>query len=72
MIFRHLPASSPVVLAAARLWALQLDPRPRGGKTQAAARKDLEEKSAQPGRKRVAIGPDPYALLIMVALMGAE
>ena len=42
-IFRRLPASSSFVLAAARLRALQLDPRPRGEKTRAAARKDPEE-----------------------------
>ena len=49
MIFRRLPASSSFVLAAARLRALQLDPWPRGEKTRAAARKDPEEQSAQPG-----------------------
>ena len=52
MIFRRLPASSSFVLAAARLRALQLDPWPRGGKDRAAARKDPEEQSAQPGGAR--------------------
>jgi len=33
---------------------------------------DPEEQSAQPGRQDVATGPDPYALLTVVALMGAE
>ena len=71
MIFRRSPASSSFVLAAARLRALQPDPWPRGGKDRAAARKDTEEQSAQPGRQDVATGPDPYALLTVVALMGA-
>src|SRR5947199_10284552 len=51
-IFRRLPASSSFVLAAARLRALQLDSWPRGGKDRAAARKDPEEQSAQPGGAR--------------------
>jgi len=71
MIFRRLPASSSFVLAAARLRALQLDPWPRGGKDRAAARKDPEEQSAQPGGP-VVTGLDPYALLTTMALMGAE
>ena len=70
MIFRRLPASSSFVLAAARLRALQLDPRPRGAKTRAAARKT--QKNSQPSpAARVVTGPDPYALLTVVALMGA-
>ena len=32
---------------------------------------DPEEQSAQPGRQDIATGPDPYALLTVVALMGA-
>ena|SRR5690349_13655599 len=32
---------------------------------------DPEEQSAQPGRQDVGTGPDPYALLTVVALMGA-
>src|SRR6185312_6181986 len=52
MIFRRLPASSSFVLAAARLRALQHDSWPRDGKTRAAARKDPEEQSAQPGGAR--------------------
>src|SRR6185437_12547064 len=52
MISRRLPGSSSFVLAAARLRALQLAPRPRGRKTRAAARKDPEEQSAQPDGAR--------------------
>ncbi len=33
---------------------------------------DPEEQSAQPRRQDVATGPDPYALLTVVALMGAD
>ena len=33
---------------------------------------DPEEQSGQPGRQDVVTGPDPYALLTVVALMGAE
>ena len=32
---------------------------------------DPEEQSAQPGRQDIATGPDPYARLTVVALMGA-
>ncbi len=48
----RLPASSSFVLAAARLRALQPDSWLRGEKTRAAARKDPEEQSAQPGGAR--------------------
>jgi len=51
-ISRRWPASSSSVLAAARLRALQPDSWPRGEKTRAAARKDPEEQSAQPGGAR--------------------
>src|SRR4029077_20788978 len=51
MISRRLPASSSFVLAAARLRALQLDPF-RTAADRAAARKDPEEQSAQPGGAR--------------------
>ena len=70
MIFRRLPASSSFVLAAARLRALQLDP----GRA-AAGPGSCEEghrRTVSPARTaRVVIGPDPYALLTVVALMGA-
>jgi hypothetical protein len=72
MIFRRWPASSSFVLAAARLRALQRDPWPRDEKTRAPARKDPEEQPARPGRHDAATGPDPYALLTVVALMGAD
>src|SRR5690242_7078699 len=71
MIFRRLPASSSFVLAAARLRALQLDPG------HAAARPGSSEersrRTVSPARRQhIAIGPDPYALLTTVALMGAD
>src|SRR5690349_1838328 len=69
MIFRRLLASSSFVLAAARLRALQPDPG-RAAAGPAAARKDPEEQSAQ-ARRRVVTGSGPYALLTLVALMGA-
>ena len=72
MIFRRSPASSSFVLAAARLRALQRDPRPRDEKDQAAARKIQKNSQPKPGRKHVATGLDPYALLTPMALMGAE
>ena len=71
MIFRRLPASSSFVLAAARLRALQLDPG-RATRRPGTCEEDPEEQSAQPGRQDVATGPDPYALLTVVALMGAD
>jgi hypothetical protein len=58
------------VRRARALRALQLDPWPRGGKDRAAARKI--QKNSQPGGKQhVVTGLGPYALLTMVALMGA-
>jgi hypothetical protein len=71
MISRRLPASSSSVLAAARLRALQPDPWPHGRKTRAAARKDPQEQSAPARRQHGVTGPGPYALLTLVALMGA-
>jgi hypothetical protein len=71
MIFRRSPASSSFVLAAARLRALQLDPWPRGGRT--GQLRGRTQKNSQPSpAARVVTGPDPYALLTTVALMGAE
>jgi len=72
IIFRRLPASSSFVLAAARLRALQLDPGRAAARPGAAARKDPEEQSAQPGRQDVVTGPGPHALLTPMALMGAD
>ena len=69
-IFRRLPASSSFVLAAAWLRALQLDPWPRGEKTRAPVRKDPEDSQPSPAA-RVVTGPGWYALLTLVALMGA-
>ena len=70
MIFRRLPALSSFVLANVRLRALQLDPWPRDGKDQAAARKIQQNSQPSPAAP-VATGLDPYALLTVVALMGA-
>ena len=71
MIFRRLPASSSFVLAAARLRALQPDPRPRGEKTRHLQGR-IQENSQPSPAARVVTGPGPYALLTLVALMGAE
>jgi hypothetical protein len=70
MISRRSPASSSFVLAAARLRALQLDPWPRGGRTR-QLRGRIQENSQPSPAARVVTGPDPYALLTVVALMGA-
>jgi hypothetical protein len=71
MISRRSPASSSFVLAAARLRALQLDPWPRGGKT-GQLRGRIQKNSQPSPAARVVTGPDPYALLTVVALMGAD
>ena len=72
MIFRRLPASSSFVLAAARLRALQLDPWPRGEQDPGSC-EEGSRRTVSPARRRdVVTGPDPYALLTVVALMGAE
>jgi len=70
MIFRRLPASSSFVLAAARLRALQLDPWPRGGRT-GQLRGRIQKNSQPSPAARLVPGPDSYALLTVVALMGA-
>ena len=70
MIFRRLPASSSFVLAAARLRALQLDPWPRGEKTRHLQGR-IQENSQPSPAARVVTGPGSYALLTLVALMGA-
>ena len=70
-IFRRSPASSSFVLAAARLRALQLDPgraASRTGSCEEGHRRTVKPSPAA----RVVTGPDPYALLTTVALMGAE
>jgi hypothetical protein len=71
MIFRRLPTSSSFVLAAAQLRALQLDPWPRGEKDR-QLRGRIQKNSQPSPAARVVTGPAPYALLTMVALMGAE
>ena len=71
MIFRRLPASSSFVLAAARLRALQPDPWPRGEKTR-HLRGRIQKNNQPSPAARVVTGPGPYALLTLVALMGAE
>jgi hypothetical protein len=71
MIVRRLPASSSFVLTAARLRALQLDPWPRGGKDRQL--RGRTQKNSQPSpAARVVTGSDPYALLTLAALMGAD
>ena len=71
MISRRLPASSSFVLAATRLRALQLDPWPRGGKDR-QLRGRIQKNSQPSPAARVVTGPGPYALLTLVALMGAD
>ena len=71
MIFRRLPASSSFVLAAARLRALQPDPG-RAARRPGHLRGRIQENSQPSPTARVATGPGPYALLTLVALMGAE
>jgi hypothetical protein len=71
MIFRRLPASSSFVLTAARLRALQLDPWPRGGKDR-QLRGRIQKNSQPSPAARVVTGSDPYALLTLAALMGAD
>ena len=70
MIFRRSPASSSFVLAAARLRALQLDAgRAAAGPGQQRGR---IQKNSQPSpAARLVTGPGTYALLTVVALMGA-
>ena len=70
MIFRRLPASSSFVLAAARLRALQLDSaRTTARPGQLRGRSNRTVSPAR--RQHVVTGPGSYALLTMVALMGA-
>ena len=70
MIFRRSPASSSFVLAAARLRALQLDPG-RATRRPGHLRGRIQKNSQPSPAARVVTGPDPYALLTTVALMGA-
>ena len=70
MIFRRLPASSSFVLAAARLRALQLDPGRAAGRP-GQLRGRIQKNSQPSPAARVVTGPGPYALLTLVALMGA-
>ena len=71
MIFRRSPASSSFVLAAARLRALQLDPWPRGEKTLGSCEEGSRRIVSPARAARVVTGPGSYALLTLVALMGA-
>jgi hypothetical protein len=71
MIFRRLPASSSFVLAAARLRALQPDPGRAAGRPGQLRGRNQKNSQLSPAA-RVVTGPDPYALLTAVALMGAE
>jgi hypothetical protein len=71
MISRPLPASSSFVLAAARLRALQLDPGRAAGRP-GQLRGRIQKNSQPSPAARVVTGPDPYALLTVVALMGAD
>src|SRR5438552_12575314 len=70
MISRRLPASSSFVLAAARLRALQPDPRP-AARILGQLRGRIQKNSQPSPAARVVTGPGPYALLTLVALMGA-
>src|SRR6476660_3409247 len=73
MIFRRLPASSSFVLAAARLRALQLDSSAAAADPGHLRGRPRRIVKPAPGRQQhVVTGPDPYALLTTVALMGAE
>jgi hypothetical protein len=71
MIFRRLPASSSFVLAAARLRAVQLDPSRTAGRP-GQLRGRIQKNSQPSPAATVVTGPDPYALLTTVALMGAD
>jgi hypothetical protein len=71
MISRRSPASSSFVLAAARLRALQLDPARAAGRP-GQLRGRIQKNSQASPAARVVTGPGPYALLTLVALMGAD
>jgi hypothetical protein len=71
MIFRRSPASSSFVLAAARLRALQLDPG-RAAAGPGSGQEGIPKNSQPSPAARVVTGPGPYALLTVVALMGAD
>ena len=71
MIFRRLPASSSFVLAAARLRALQLDPGRTAGRP--GQLRGRTQKNSQPSPTAHGVtGSGSYALLTLVALMGAD
>jgi len=73
MIFRRLPESSSFVLAAARLRALQLDSSAAAADPGHLRGRPRRIVKPAPGRQQhVVTGPDPYALLTTVALMGAD
>ena len=71
MIGRRLPASSSFVLAAARLRALQLDPRPRDGTTGSHEESHNTRHRPTRGQRPQATGSDHHALLTAKAPMGA-
>jgi hypothetical protein len=70
-ISRRLPASSSFVLAAARLRALQLDPGHAAGRPGQLRGRSRRIARPHPGGQHVVTGLGSYALLTMVALMGA-
>jgi hypothetical protein len=67
----RLPASSSFVLAAARLRALQLDPGHAARKPGQLRGRSRRTARPHPGGQHVVTGLGSYALLTMVALMGA-
>ena len=70
-IFRRLPASSSFVLTAARLRRSSLTPG-RAARRTGSCEEGIQKNSQPSPAARVVTGPDPYALLTVVALMGAE
>jgi hypothetical protein len=70
MIRRRSPTPSSFVLAAARLRALQLDPWPRGDVKPGSCEEDPQNSQPSPA-VRVVTGSGSYALLTLVAHMGA-
>ena len=71
MIFGGSPASSSFVLAAARLRALPVDPG-RAAEGRGSGGKGARRIVSPALRRDGVTGPDPYALLTTVALMGAD
>jgi hypothetical protein len=70
MIFRRSPAPSSFVLAAARRRAVQ--PEPGHATAAPGSCEEGSERTVRPSPEaRAVTGPDPYALLTTMALMGA-